>query len=107
MADGDADAQGIRGIEARAASVFEHWVGSEGSASGGATVPSSSATSSSSTGSAKDGETFGVGLNFLVPAADGRIERDYTFVVAERAARRKTAWAWREVLYLGARSCDR
>ena len=31
---------------------------------------------------AKDGEAFGVGLNFLVLAADGRIERDYTFVVA-------------------------
>ena len=31
---------------------------------------------------AKDGEVFGVGLNFLVIAADGRIERDYTFVVA-------------------------
>jgi len=25
---------------------------------------------------------FGVGLNFLVVAGDGRIERDYTFVVA-------------------------
>ena len=31
---------------------------------------------------AKDGEAFGVGLNFLVLAADGRIKRDYTFVVA-------------------------
>src|SRR5919109_688660 len=31
---------------------------------------------------AQDGETFAVGLNFLVLAADGRIERDYTFVVA-------------------------
>ena len=31
---------------------------------------------------AKDGELFAVGLNFLVLAADGRIERDYTFVVA-------------------------
>jgi hypothetical protein len=29
---------------------------------------------------AKDGEAFGVGLSFLVLAADGRIERDYTFV---------------------------
>jgi len=28
----------------------------------------------------KDGELFGVGLNFLVLAADGRIERGYTFV---------------------------
>jgi hypothetical protein len=31
---------------------------------------------------AKDGEVFAVGLNFLVLAANGRIERDYTFVVA-------------------------
>jgi hypothetical protein len=31
---------------------------------------------------AKDGEVFAVGLNFLVLAATGRIERDYTFVVA-------------------------
>ncbi len=30
----------------------------------------------------KDDEVFGVGLNFLVLAADGRIERDYTFVGA-------------------------
>src|SRR6266508_4312367 len=55
----------------------------------------------------KDGEAFGVGLNFLVVAADGRIERDYTFVVAWRAARRKTAWG----LVRGALSwgsyCDR
>ena len=29
-----------------------------------------------------ESELFGVGLNFLVLAADGRIERDYTFVVA-------------------------
>src|ERR687897_543711 len=31
---------------------------------------------------ANDGELFAVGLDFLVLAADGRIERDYTFVVA-------------------------
>ena len=31
---------------------------------------------------AKDGELVAVGLDFLVLAADGRIERDYTFVVA-------------------------
>jgi hypothetical protein len=30
----------------------------------------------------QNGEAFGVGLNFLVLAADGRIERDYVFVVA-------------------------
>jgi len=47
---GDADAQGYEEIEARAANAYEHWVGSEGSASGGATTTSDSATSSSSTG---------------------------------------------------------
>ena len=30
----------------------------------------------------KDGTVFGVGLSVLVLAADGRIERDYTFIVA-------------------------
>jgi hypothetical protein len=30
MADRDADAQGYEEIEARAASAYEHWVGSEG-----------------------------------------------------------------------------
>ena len=30
----------------------------------------------------KGGEAFGGGLNVLVLAADGRIERDYTFIVA-------------------------
>ena len=30
---------------------------------------------------ATDGTVFAVGLSFLVLAADGRIERDYTFIV--------------------------
>jgi hypothetical protein len=30
---------------------------------------------------ARDGEVFAVGLNFLVVGSDGRIVRDYTFVV--------------------------
>src|ERR671910_3491621 len=57
----------------------------KGSASGGATTPSGSATFIKFhwKAVAKDGEAFGVGLNFLVLAADGRIERDYTFVVAQ------------------------
>jgi hypothetical protein len=83
---GDADAQGYEEIEARAASAYEHWVGSEGLR--GVTTPSGSATSSSSTGrrSAKDGEAFGVGAQLPRPAADGRIERDYTFVVSGMGA---------------------
>jgi hypothetical protein len=81
---GDADAQGNEAKEARAASAYAHGSAPKGSASGGATTPSGSATSSSSTGkrSPRTGEAFGVGLNFLVLAADGRIERDYTFVAA-------------------------
>ena len=43
-------AQGYEEIEARAASAYEHWVGSEGLSFRGATTPSGSATSSSSTG---------------------------------------------------------
>jgi hypothetical protein len=31
---------------------------------------------------AKDRTVFAVGLSFLVLAADGRIKRDYTFIVA-------------------------
>jgi hypothetical protein len=50
--------------------------------------PSDSATSSSSTGrrSTRTARRSESGLNFLVLAADGRIERDYTFVVAWRDA---------------------
>jgi hypothetical protein len=49
-----------------------------GSAWGGATTPSGSATIVKFhwEAVAKDGEAFAVGLNFLVLAADGRIERD-------------------------------
>ena len=42
-------ARGYEQIEARAASVYEHWIGARGSASAGATTPSDSATSSSCT----------------------------------------------------------
>ena len=38
------EARGYEEIEARVASAYEHWVGSEGSASGGATTPSTSVT---------------------------------------------------------------
>jgi hypothetical protein len=70
-------------IEARAASAYDHWVASEG-------------WSFRRRGDAdrvrdvvkfhweavdKDGEVTGVGLNFLVLAGDGRIMRDYVFVL--------------------------
>ncbi len=84
---GDADAQGYEEIEARAASAYEHWVGSEGLSFRGRDNAErlGDVVKFHWEAVAKDGEAFGVGLNFLVLAADGRIERDYTFVVA---------WGW-------------
>jgi hypothetical protein len=78
------EARGYEQIEARAASVYEHWVGSEG-------LSFRARDDAERLGDvvkfhweavAKDDEVFAVGLNFLVLAANGRIERDYTFVVA-------------------------
>jgi hypothetical protein len=78
------EARGYDEIEARAASAYEHWVGSEG-------LSFRLREDADRLGDvvkfhweavAKDDEVFAVGLNFLVLAADGRIERDYTFVVA-------------------------
>ena len=71
-------------IEARAASVYEHWVGSEG-------LSFREHDDAERLGDvvklrweavAKDGKVFAVGLSFLVLAGNGRIERDYTFIVA-------------------------
>jgi hypothetical protein len=77
------EARGYAEIEARAATAYEKWVGSDGLSfrrlddverlndvvkfHWEAVTP--------------DGEVVAVGLNFLVLAADGRIQRDYTFVV--------------------------
>ena len=78
------EARGYDEIEARAASVYAHWVDSEG-------LSFRERDDAERLGEvvkfhweavAKDGEVFAVGLSFLVTAADGRIERDYTFVVA-------------------------
>jgi hypothetical protein len=78
------EARGYREIEARVASAYNHWVGSEG-------VSFRARDDADRLGDvvkfhwegvAKGGEVIAVGLNFLVLAADGRIERDYTFVVA-------------------------
>jgi hypothetical protein len=76
------EAQGHAELEARAATAYEHWVGSEGLSFRrrddaerlGAVVKFHWEAV------AKDGELFAVGLNFLVLAADGRIERDYAFI---------------------------
>jgi hypothetical protein len=78
------EARGYEEIEARAASAYEHWVGSEGFSFRGRDDPEllGDVVKFHWEAVAKDGELFAVGLNFLILAADGRIERDYTFVVA-------------------------
>ncbi len=78
------EARGHEAIEARAASVYEHWVASEGLSFRGRDDVERLADVVKFHWEAvgKDGEVFAVGLDFLVLAANGRIERDYTFVVA-------------------------
>ncbi len=78
------EAQGHGEIEARAASVYEHWVGSEGLSFRGRDDAERLAdvVKLHWEAVATDGTVFAVGLSFLVLAADGRIERDYTFIVA-------------------------
>jgi hypothetical protein len=78
------EARGYEEIEARVASAHEHWVGSEGLSFRGRDDAErlGDVVKFHWEAVAKDGEVFAVGLNFLVLAADGRIERDYTFVVA-------------------------
>src|SRR3954454_6567596 len=77
-------AQGYEEIEARAASVYEHWGGSEGLSFRGRDDADRLAdvVKLHWEAVAKDGTLSAVGLSFLVLAADGRIERDYTFIVA-------------------------
>ena len=77
-------AQGHDEIEARAASVHERWVGSEGLSFRGRDDADrlGDVVKFHWEAVATDGEVAAVGLNFLVVAANGRIERDYTFVVA-------------------------
>ena len=78
------EARGHDEIEARVASAYEHWVGSEGLSFRGRDEAErlGDVVKFHWEAVAKDGEVFAVGLDFLVLAADGRIERDYTFVVA-------------------------
>ena len=78
------EAQGYAAIEARTASAHEHWVGSEGLSFRGRDDAErlGDVVKLHWEAVAKDGTVVAVGLSFLVLAADGRIERDYTFVVA-------------------------
>jgi hypothetical protein len=78
------EARGHEEIGARVASAYEHWVGSEGLSFRGRHDAErlGDVVKFHWEAIANDGELFEVGLNFLVLAADGRIKRDYTFVVA-------------------------
>jgi hypothetical protein len=78
------EARGLDEIEARATSAYEHWVASEGLSFRGRDDADrlGDVVKFHWEAVAKDGEVFAVGLNVLVLAANGRIERDYTFVVA-------------------------
>jgi hypothetical protein len=78
------EARGYKEIEARAASAYEHWVGSEGLSFRGRDDADrlGDIVKFHWEAVAEDGTLVAVGLVFLVLAAHGRIERDYTFVVA-------------------------
>lgn len=78
------EAQGYEQIEARAASVYAHWVGSEGLRFRGRDDADrlADAVKLHWEAVAEDGTVAAVGLSILLLAADGRIERDYTFIVA-------------------------
>ena len=78
------EAQGHGEIEARATSAYEHWVGSEGLSFRGRDDADrlGDVVKLHWEAVATDGELFAVGLNVLVLAPDGRIERDYAFLVA-------------------------
>jgi hypothetical protein len=77
-------AQGYEEIEARATSVYEHRVGSEGFSFRGRDDADrlGDVVKLHWEAVAKDGTVFAVGLSILVLAPDGRIDRDYTFIVA-------------------------
>jgi hypothetical protein len=65
--------------------VYEHWVGSEGLSFRGrddADRLGDVVKLHWEAVAAKDGTVFAVGLSVLVLAGDGRIARDYTFIVA-------------------------
>ncbi len=78
------EARGYEEIEARAASAYEHWVGSEGLSFQGRDDAErlGDVVKFHWEAVGEDGQALAVGLVFLVLTADGRIERDYTFVVA-------------------------
>jgi hypothetical protein len=76
------DARGYEEIEARVASAYEHWVAAEGLSFRGRDDAErlGDVVKFHWEAVGKDGESFGAGLNVLVLGADGRIQRQYTFV---------------------------
>src|SRR5262245_8405718 len=78
------EARGHGEIEARAATAYEHWVGSQGLSFRRRDDAEQlhDVVKFHWEAVSEDGEVTGVGLNFLVITEDGRIRRDYTFVVA-------------------------
>jgi hypothetical protein len=76
------EARGRTELEARATTSVEHWVGSEGLSFRGRDDADrlGDVVKFHWEAVTNDGETAAVGLNVLVLAADGRIERNYTFV---------------------------
>jgi hypothetical protein len=77
------EARGYAEIEARATSAYDEWVGSQGLSFRRRDDVDrfGEAVKSHWEAIAADGELFAVGLSFLLLAPDGRIRRDYTFVV--------------------------
>ena len=76
------EARGHSELQARATTSYEHWVGSEG-------LSFRARDDAQRLGDvvkfhwqaiADDGSTAAVGLNVLVLAVDGRVQRNYTFV---------------------------
>ena len=78
------EARGYDELEACVSSAYEHWVASERLSFRGRDDVQrlGDVVKFHWEAIANDGALFAVGLNFLILAADGRIERDYTFVVA-------------------------
>ena len=77
------EARGYAEIEARAASAYAEWVGSQELTFRRREDAERlhDVVKFHWEAIARDGEPFAVGLSFLVLAEDGRIRRDYTFVV--------------------------
>jgi hypothetical protein len=77
------EARGYEEIEARAATAYEEWVGSQELSFRRRADAERlhDVVKFHWEAIAKDGEAFAVGLSFLVLAEDGRVRRDYTFVV--------------------------